>query len=293
MRRAWSGTSSRSPAWSTASCRAIPQRDRGWLRFGELPYEFRGDARRAADACRGGLRRRRTSSPRAEGVPRADERLDRYAAEQRRLIYVAVTRARGSLLLTGSFWSTQRQAPRPPGLFLRELADRPDRRGRCSRIAREHRATRWPEAESTGALAARSPRRARGPGRAAAAAVRAADPGARDAPGTHDIELLLAERDAGLRADVALRLPVAGPGVALQGLRRPTPQAVVRRCGARCPNGRTGRPGSAPGSTLGRGAVPRDGATPWSTSIALGADLVDAFAATTSFDDLDLDGRHE
>jgi DNA helicase-2/ATP-dependent DNA helicase PcrA len=91
---------------------------KGWLRFGVLPYEFRGDA---------------ASLPKLEWQDlSSQERFDagvkafqaelaaKHLAEERRLIYVAVTRARHSLLLTGSFWSNQTK-PRRPSTFLTEL----------------------------------------------------------------------------------------------------------------------------------------------------------------------------
>jgi DNA helicase-2/ATP-dependent DNA helicase PcrA len=78
----------------------------GWLAFGQLPWPFRGDA---AD------------------LPVYD--WDRFKAavgqraldEERRLAYVAVTRARHELLLSGSFWATQTKH-REPSVFLRDLA---------------------------------------------------------------------------------------------------------------------------------------------------------------------------
>jgi DNA helicase-2/ATP-dependent DNA helicase PcrA len=42
-------------------------------------------------------------------------------AEERRLAYVAVTRARRALVLAGSWWKEEAQQPRPPSRFLREL----------------------------------------------------------------------------------------------------------------------------------------------------------------------------
>src|SRR5690606_33015421 len=96
--------------------------------------------------------------------------------EQRRLAYVALTRARQALLLTGSHWWSQTR-PRMPGAFLRELH------------AAGHLPTgRLPDAPPDGPnplAAVRSvcawpldPLGVRAPAvRAAAAAVRAADPG--------------------------------------------------------------------------------------------------------------------
>jgi DNA helicase-2/ATP-dependent DNA helicase PcrA len=50
----------------------------------------------------------------------AEENKERHAEEERRLAYVALTRTRSDLLLTGSWWASQK-APRKPSPFLREL----------------------------------------------------------------------------------------------------------------------------------------------------------------------------
>ncbi|GAA1992427.1 ATP-dependent DNA helicase [Microbacterium pumilum] len=101
----------------------LPKRPRstlGWLGFGVLPYPFRGD--RAAipslewspDAAtdRGGLQKAITSFKASNKA--YQER------EERRLAYVAVTRARGDLLLTGSQWGGQKE-PRRPSAYLEEI----------------------------------------------------------------------------------------------------------------------------------------------------------------------------
>jgi DNA helicase-2/ATP-dependent DNA helicase PcrA len=92
----------------------------GWLAFGQLPWPFRGDA---ADLP---VFEWQSATTRKELL---DQR-DRFKAavgrrahdEERRLAYVAVTRARHELLLSGSFWATQNKS-RNPSVFLRELAD--------------------------------------------------------------------------------------------------------------------------------------------------------------------------
>ncbi|WP_166983338.1 ATP-dependent DNA helicase [Paramicrobacterium fandaimingii] len=91
---------------------------RGWMSFGELPYAFRGDrfdlpelAWRSAQNQQDFIR---ANADFAEAIER------RGAQEQRRLAYVAVTRARDALLATGSFWATQKRQ-RGPGAFLAEI----------------------------------------------------------------------------------------------------------------------------------------------------------------------------
>lgn len=91
----------------------------GWLSWGALPFEFRGDAAELP------VFDWQSATSRKELVDRKAEfaravRL-RHDLEERRLAYVAVTRARHFLLLTGSFWSGQLK-PRPPSDFLRELS---------------------------------------------------------------------------------------------------------------------------------------------------------------------------
>nr|WP_230685199.1 UvrD-helicase domain-containing protein [Cellulomonas sp. JZ18] len=96
-------------------------KDSGWLTgLGVLPYPLRGDA---------------DDLPRLECAGAADakelaERLTRFTrdagehevAEERRLAYVAVTRARDRLLLTAARWADAK-APRRVSPFLSELVD--------------------------------------------------------------------------------------------------------------------------------------------------------------------------
>lgn len=92
----------------------------GWLRFGQLPDELRGDA----DA-RPQLNWRLASTQqelRDRMVEYADELAVRHDEEERRLAYVAITRSASRLLLTGSFWGGQKK-PRGPSKFLHELQE--------------------------------------------------------------------------------------------------------------------------------------------------------------------------
>ncbi|WP_338418815.1 ATP-dependent DNA helicase [Salinibacterium hongtaonis] len=90
-----------------------------WLGFGRLPWEFRGDAAELPTL------EWRTAETRKELVDLiADFKAEvshHHEREERRLAYVAITRARHDLLLTGSFWSGQVK-PRRPSSFLVELA---------------------------------------------------------------------------------------------------------------------------------------------------------------------------
>jgi DNA helicase-2/ATP-dependent DNA helicase PcrA len=90
----------------------------GWLSFGTLPYDFRGDAQELPvfDWASATTRKELLDS---QKTFKAAVR-ERHDLEERRLAYVAVTRARHSLLLTASFWATQSSARRPSP-FLREL----------------------------------------------------------------------------------------------------------------------------------------------------------------------------
>ncbi|WP_078714878.1 ATP-dependent DNA helicase [Agreia bicolorata] len=92
---------------------------KGWLRFGVLPYEFRGDASSLPVLEWRGLGSQQAFDSAVKTFQA--ELAAKHLAEERRLIYVAVTRARNSLLLTGSFWATQSK-PRRASTFLAELA---------------------------------------------------------------------------------------------------------------------------------------------------------------------------
>ncbi len=99
-----------------------PRSVAGWLGFGVLPYAFRGDRdalpvldwRPGADPDRSALRKAIASY--RDGVR------DHQKAEERRLAYVAVTRARSDLLLTGSQWGGQSK-PRNPSPYLGEMIE--------------------------------------------------------------------------------------------------------------------------------------------------------------------------
>ncbi|QWT23678.1 ATP-dependent helicase [Subtercola sp. PAMC28395] len=211
------------------------QSKQGWLAFGELPFEFRGDAAELP------FLPWRSCDTQAEFATAKsefnDEIVDRYAEEQRRLIYVAVTRARQSLLLSGSFWSIQTQH-RGPGLFLTELAGHgliapdalPDApQNEQNPLPESVRLVPWPS-DPLGSRQARVD--------AAAELVLSADP-TLETEWSNDIDLLLAERAASAAGEpLAVPVRVAAsrfkdyvgdtPAV-LRQLRRPMPERPYRQ----------------------------------------------------------------
>nr|WP_325209158.1 ATP-dependent DNA helicase [Salinibacterium sp.] len=91
-----------------------------WLGFGRLPWEFRGDA---AELPTLDWRTATTRKQLVETIKVFKATVGEHQErEERRLAYVAVTRARHRLLLTGSFWSGQTKARRP-SRYLLSLAD--------------------------------------------------------------------------------------------------------------------------------------------------------------------------
>ncbi|MET0590475.1 MAG: ATP-dependent DNA helicase, partial [Naasia sp.] len=209
---------------------------KGWLAFAELPYEFRGDAADLPALGWAGCADQREFDDECQRYQDAVKARD--ADEQRRLAYVAVTRARHELLLSGSFWSTQRR-PRGPGRFLVELAaagiissdvfpEAPHHDSNPLDALVDH--IPWP----SDPLGAR-----RGRIDLAAAAVRSADPD-ESTPWTDELDLLLAERDELRRgprgAEPPIRISasafkdhVTDPEAVAQAMRRPIPRRPFRQ----------------------------------------------------------------
>jgi DNA helicase II / ATP-dependent DNA helicase PcrA len=138
---------------------------------------------------------------------------ERHAAEERRLAYVALTRARSVLLACGYAWDTT-QKPRAPSAFLTELREAVEPDGwfvpaedAVNPCTAEPVSAPWP-ADPLGADQLRVQGR-RATVEAGAALVRGAhaadaEPGgsARAAGWAHDVDVLLAERDRLGRRDV-------------------------------------------------------------------------------------------
>jgi DNA helicase-2/ATP-dependent DNA helicase PcrA len=221
------------PRLVTDELPAKPRDANGWTAFGALPYEFRGDAESLP------VFSWRSAESRKDLLSRHDDFRSgvkaRHELEERRLAYVAVTRARHGLLLTGSFWASQASS-RSPSPYLLELAEA----GVIAALPDAPRSAEKPEeAEAeplhwpTDPLGGRRTRVAR-----AAELVRAAEPGA-SGPLGRELELLLAERERMLASAEYVALPnrvpasrfkdfVTDPAEVAAGIRRPMPEKPYR-----------------------------------------------------------------
>lgn len=218
--------------------------DSAWLTgLGELPYPLRGDRADLPELAYAGaadpkdLEERRRRFLRDAG--------EHQVAEERRLAYVAFTRARSALLLTGAWWGDGSR-PRPPSLFLTEVveaglarvagwATAPDDDHPNPRTEEVASAT-WPADPFSGpGDGAPSRRPAVEAAAAAVRAARAADRPPVPTPWDRRVELLLAEQEAESRPRPEVELPAhlsASAVVRLaadraefaRALRRPVPQ---------------------------------------------------------------------
>lgn len=249
----------------------------GWVRVGAMPAEFRGDAAELPRFAWAGavtqaevdaaLKRYRT------------ELADRHAEEERRLVYVALTRAKDDLLLTGSFWGGQREF-RQPSAVLVELAaaelvpSPPESPEGDAPTAESDETMPWP-GDPLGSRRARVQLAADAVLAAAEASgiasettdprsvdARRVDAGWAGAPWADDLELLLAERavaGAAVPQPLPERIPASGfkdwiedaDGVRRR-LRRPMPERPFRatRVGTRFHAWVESRFGTAPAADL-------------------------------------------
>jgi DNA helicase-2/ATP-dependent DNA helicase PcrA len=204
-----------------------------WIAFGQLPWPFRGDS---ADLPEFAWESATTRKELMDARDRFKGEVgDRAQDEERRLAYVAVTRARHRLLLSGAFWATQVK-PREPSIFLRELAEAqvipplPDAPAHDENpLGDDLESFLWP----------RDPlNQRRAVVEAAAAAVTAAEPRI-TGRFSGDLTLLLAEREARLAGAGVVTLPtrvsasrfkdfVTDPGGVAASMLRPMPEKPFR-----------------------------------------------------------------
>jgi DNA helicase-2/ATP-dependent DNA helicase PcrA len=211
----------------------------GWLTFGSLPWPFRGDAAELPEFLwELAESRKHLLESKADFAELVKHR---HTLEERRLAYVAVTRARHWLLVSGSFWSTQSTA-RGPSPFLREL-ESSGVLGSATTLGALPVSSEFEENplgdEVTTMVWPLDPLGSRrSKVEAAAAAVRQADP-SQTGRWARELELLLAERRARLDASGNVALParvpasrfkdfVTDPAAVAASLRRPMPERPYR-----------------------------------------------------------------
>ncbi len=108
-------------SWRDGRWQVSRARDKGWLgRIAALPYHLRGD--RAALPHVPWQRCSDLASLEFALADVAEQEGDRLVAEERKLCYVAMTRARHELLLSAPVWATG-TTPRVTSRFLTELHD--------------------------------------------------------------------------------------------------------------------------------------------------------------------------
>ena len=97
-----------------------PRSVSGWLSGAELPFPLRGDAQSLPVF---NLQQAHTQGDAKSALDKfkADNK-EHQLREEFRLIYVAVTRSRQALLLSGSYWKPANAGHRTPSRFLTELA---------------------------------------------------------------------------------------------------------------------------------------------------------------------------
>ncbi|WP_235515478.1 ATP-dependent DNA helicase [Curtobacterium sp. Leaf183] len=218
---------------------ALPARPQegssGWLGFGRLPYEFRGDADELPRLAWRGHDSQKDVTLAIESYK--DEVRARNEDEERRLTYVALTRSRHELLVSGSFWAGGVK-PMQPSRYLADLVEAGVVDGAAVPETTEHETNPLGDAGATQTwphvpFGDRAPRVL-----AAADRVRNANPGASGRYAA-DIDLLLAERratrSAKHRVVVPHRVPASGfkdyltePDAVAERLRRPMPERPYR-----------------------------------------------------------------
>ena len=210
---------------------SLPRDTKGWLGFGILPSDFRGDAAWLPTLGWRGADTQQELKAAIDDFVAANRA--RQLDEDRRLAYVAFTRARDHLLLSGSTWSGTKK-PRRPSVFLDEAAEALETELVVGEVGEdpydgERRLLHWP----LDPLGSR---------RTAVTAAASEVAAARDAAPTEpdpDLALLLAERAARLRpvhAPAPTRIPasrfkdyVADYGAAVEEVRRPMPERPYRQ----------------------------------------------------------------
>ena len=190
-----------------------PRSISGWLSGAELPYPLRGDASSLPvfDFQSALIQ---TDLKSAADQFKADNK-EHQLREEFRLIYVAITRARESLLLSGSYWKPANSGSRKPSRFMTELAEGiykfPDIESAENPLDLSPREKSWP-LEPIGELHARSVLEAASQvDNASASLERVRQEDLRSSSIHQEIDLLLKEQDDRIQRLSQVELPVRIP----------------------------------------------------------------------------------
>ena len=190
-----------------------PRSISGWLSGAELPYPLRGDASSLPvfDFQSALIQ---TDLKSAADQFKADNK-EHQLREEFRLIYVAITRARESLLLSGSYWKPANSGSRKPSRFMTELAEGiykfPDIESAENPLDLSPREKFWP-LEPIGELHARSVLEAASQvDNASASLERVRQEDLRSSSIHQEIDLLLKEQDDRIQRLSQVELPVRIP----------------------------------------------------------------------------------
>lgn len=123
-----------------------PRSISGWLSGAELPYPLRGDAN-SLPVFAYEETKIQSEIKAAKDKFRADNK-EHQLREEYRLIYVAITRTKQSLLLTGSYWKPGNQGSRKPSRFLEILVGEgfefPEVESQSNPLDLEPKTASWP-----------------------------------------------------------------------------------------------------------------------------------------------------
>lgn len=123
-----------------------PRSNSGWLSGAELPYPLRGDNQSLPEFD---FQATGTQTELKTAVDKfKSDNKEHQLREEYRLIYVAVTRAKQALLLTGSYWKPANAGARTPSRFFTEMAEGlfelPEAESSTNPLDLEPRVRHWP-----------------------------------------------------------------------------------------------------------------------------------------------------
>jgi DNA helicase II / ATP-dependent DNA helicase PcrA len=206
----------------------------GWLSLGRLPYPLRGDSESLPVWDLTGVQSQPEAKQSHENFKSSVKQ--HQLLEELRLIYVAVTRPKSELLLTGSFWKSSNKKPRAASRFLltalelEQFADfeLPELEAEENPLAVEKKFESWPldplgERHRSVVEAARD------------RTLQAIDKLAVESEGIalgdkiqSHIDLLIAERDEALGGNTIVRLPVRVPASRFKDFISDLPSVLAR-----------------------------------------------------------------